>query len=274
MRTLRFVVLAAFAVSARADLSYDLRETTIAHPSLGFKTKENIVHVVIKTEMVATRQYDMVQVVESEANLITLIDYRTKTFATANLDEINRADDQGFDSIQEGVRSELIVSGQAAVWNGTPVKRDIARTAITGGEAPGELLVTSDWVEDVPGLADSRRSLEAGDHRHAQDLEAQIQIMFFQHPERFADGLKIRKNAQGRGAFQIHSLAEMRLAADAPMLQAIGPEYKNRPIMSVETELTNLSADQADGSIFLVPSGFNKVDFTGLLREQYMRRHF
>jgi hypothetical protein len=107
MKALSIILIAVFGASARAELSYGLRETTIAHPSLGFKTKENVLHVMVKSGVVATRQYDIVQVVESEGNLITLIDYRTKTFATASLDEI---DNKGFDSIQEGIGSELIVS--------------------------------------------------------------------------------------------------------------------------------------------------------------------
>jgi hypothetical protein len=274
MKTQTILVFALCAIPVRADLSYDVRETTVAHPSLGMKTKESLVHVTIKIGTVATRQNDIVQVVDTERNLITLIDYRTQTFATSNWDEAQRGDDRGFDSIQAGIRSELIQSGQVAEWNGIAVKRDLARTAIAGGEAPGELLITSDWIDDIAGFAESRRALESGDDRHVRELEAEIQSLVLTHPERFADGLKIRKNAAGRGGFQIHSLSEIRLAADAPMLKAIGPEYGSRPVMSVETEVMNLTAGEVDGGVFLVPRGFNKVEFGELLTQKYARRHY
>jgi hypothetical protein len=66
----------------------------------------------------------------------------------------------------------------------------------------------------------------------------------------------------------------MRLAADAPMLKAIGPEYRNKPIMSVETEVMNIKAGDVDSGIFLVPPGFNQVEFKALLTEKYARRHY
>jgi tRNA A-37 threonylcarbamoyl transferase component Bud32 len=176
--------------------------------------------------------------------------------------------------IKQGIRSELIQSGQASVWNGMPVKRDVARTVMTGGEAPGEILVTSDWVDDIPGFAESRRTLESGEDRHVQELEAEIQTLVFAHPERFADGLKVRKNAAGRSAFHVHSLSEMRLAADAPMLKAIDPEHKNKAIMSVETEVMNIKAVDMGPATFLVPRGFEQVEFQVLLTEKYVRRHF
>jgi hypothetical protein len=238
------------------------------------KSKESLAHVMIQGASVAIRQNDIVQVVNAKLNLITLIDYRTRTFATSNWDEAQRGDDQGFDSISQGIRSALIQSGQATLWNGVAVKRDVARTVMTGGEAPGEILVTSDWVDDVTAFAESRSALEAGDDRHAAELEAEIQTLVLAHPERFADGLKIRKSAAGHSAFQIHSLSEMRLAADAPMLKAIGPEYSGKPILSVETEVMNLKADEVDPGVFLVPPGFNEVEFKALTAEKYMRRHY
>jgi hypothetical protein len=273
MKTLPMLALALFAIPVRADLSYDVRVTTIAHPSLGMKTKESVGHVMVKGGSVAMRQDDIVQVIDGELNLITLIDYRTQTFATSNWDEAQRDEDRGYDSLQPGIRSELIQSGQASTWNGVAVKRDVVRGVVTGGEAPGEFLITSDWVEDVPGFAESRRALEVGADRHVQELEAATQTLVFEHPERFADGLKIRKNAAGHSAFQIHSLSEMRLAADAPMLKAIGPEYTSRPIMSVETEVMDIKAGEVDPGIFLVPRGFNKVEFRVLLKEKLIRRY-
>jgi hypothetical protein len=273
MKTL-LVALALFGVPVRADLSYDVRETTIAHPSLGMKTKASLAHVMIHGASVAIRQNDIVQVVNAELNLITLIDYRTQTFATSNWDEAERDDDKGFDSIPQGIRSELVQSGQASVWNGVAVKRDVARTAMTSTEATGEILVTSDWVDDISGSVESRGALESSDDRHAKELEAEIQTLAFAHPERFADALKVRKNVAGRSGFQIHSLTEMRLATDAPMLEAIGHEYRNKAIVSVETEVMNLKAGDVDPGIFLVPRGFNEVEFRVLLTEKYVRRHY
>jgi hypothetical protein len=223
MKTAAILLFALCAIPLRADLSYDVRETTVAHSSLGMKTKESLAHVTIKSGSVATRQNDIVQRVDAERNLITLIDYRTQTFPTSNWDEAQRGDGRGFDSIQAGIRSELIQSSQVAEWNGVAVKRDVARTSIKGGEAPGELLVTSDWTDDIPGFTESRRALESGDDRHVRELEAEIQSLVLTHPDRFAGGLKIQKNAAGRGGFQIHSLAEIRLAADALMLKTIVP---------------------------------------------------
>ncbi|MBZ5609491.1 MAG: hypothetical protein LAP38_14615 [Acidobacteriia bacterium] len=275
MKTLLPTLALAFcALPSRADLSYDVRETTIVHPSLGMKTKESLARVMIKGGSVAVRQNDIVEVVDSQLNLITLIDYRTQTFATSNLDEVERDDDKGFDSIPQGIRSELVQSGQAAVWNGVAVKRDVSRTVMTGSEAPGEILASSDWVDDIPAFAEQRSALEAGDKRHVQELEAELQTLIFEHPDRFADGLKVRKSAAGVSGFQIHSLTEMRLAADAPMLKAIGSESAKRPIMSVETEVMNLNAGDVDPGVFLVPRGFNKVEFRELLAQKYMRRHY
>jgi hypothetical protein len=274
MKISPILALALCAIPVRADLSFDVRETTIAHPSLGMKTKASLAHVMIQGASVAIRQNDIVQVVNAKLNQITLIDYRTRTFATSNWDEAQRGDDQGFDSISQGIRSELIQSGQATLWNGVAVKRDVARTMLTGGEAPGEILVTSDWVDDVPGFAEGRSALEAGDDRHRAELEAALQTLVFAHPDRFADGLKIRKSAAGHSTFQIHSLSEMRLAADAPMLKAIGPEYMSKPILSVETEVMNLKVDEVDPGIFLVPQGFNEVEFKVLVGEKYVRRHY
>jgi len=172
-----------------------------------------------------------------------------------------------------GIRSELIQSGQPALWNGLAVKRDVTRTVMTGGAAPGELTTTSDWV-DLAGYAGSLRALRAADDRHARELEAEIGKLAFSHGERLADGLKIRNNAAGRGGFQIHSLAEIRLAGDAPMLQAIGAQYRNRPVLSVETEVLNLRAGRVDPAIFAVPAGFSEVDFNGLLEQKvYRHRH-
>lgn len=273
MRTLAVAVLALCAAEARADLSYDVRVTVVAHPILGMKTKESLAHVMLRGASAAVRQNDIVQIVEPERNLITLIDFRTKTYATGNLDEVRRADDQGFDSIAAGIRSKLVQSGRPCTWKGVAVKRDVARTTMTGGEAPGEIVVTSDWIEDVKAFEESKAAFEEADERHARDLDAAIQTLLLTHPERFADGLKIRKNAAGRGGFQIHSLAEMRLAEDAPMLKAIGPEYRDRPILSEETEVLRLDANPVDPAVFLVPSGFDKVDFSGLLEEMVARRH-
>lgn len=257
-----------------ADISYDVRETTTAHPALGLKSKETVAHVMFQGKRMAIRQDDMVQVVDAESNLITLIDYRTKTFATSNLDEVQREDDKGFDSIQAGIRSELVQSGAPAEWKGLAVKRDVARNTLTGGDAPGEIVVTSDWLEDVPGLQDSLAAMRPADERHTQEIYAELQTLVFEHPERFGDGLKVRKSALGRNGFQVHSLSQMRLAADAPMLKAIGPEYASRPILSEETEVVNLNAEPVDPGVFLVPDGFEQVEFMELLRQKYSRRHF
>jgi hypothetical protein len=62
MKTLPILALALCAVPVRADLSYDIRETTIAHPSLGMKTKESLAHLMIQGASVAIRQNDIVQV--------------------------------------------------------------------------------------------------------------------------------------------------------------------------------------------------------------------
>jgi hypothetical protein len=59
----------------------------------------------------------------------------------------------------------LIQSGQVTEWNGVVAKRDVARTAITGGEALENLLVTSDWIDDIPSFTESRRALESGNDR-------------------------------------------------------------------------------------------------------------
>lgn len=274
MKALPLLLAAISALTARADLTYDIRETRTVHPVLGMKNKVTVIHVVMQGERVAARQNDIVTMVDAPLNLIALIDYRTETFATASLDEVKRDDDLGFDSIQSGIQSELVASGEAAIWSGFAVKRDILRTTMTGGEAPGEILITSDWVEDVPGFAQTRQAMAAGDARYVQQLEAEIQILLFRHPDRFTDGLKIRKDAKGREGFEVHRLSEFRLAPGAPMLEAVGPEYTDRPIMSEETELLNLNSNEADPGMFLVPPGFTQVDFKDLLQEDYSRRHF
>jgi len=57
-------------------------------------------------------------------------------------------------------------------------------------------------------------------------------------------------------------LTEMRLATDAPLLEAAGPESARRPILSQEIEVTNLSVEDVDPGVFMAPSGFAKVDFS------------
>lgn len=274
MRALPVLALAILTLPLRADLSYDLSETQTASPILGMKNKQNLARVMIKGGMVAFRMNDMVQVANSELNLVTLIDFRTKTFATSNIDEVQREDDKGFDSIDAGINSELVSSGQPAVWNGLAVKRDVARTQIKGGQISGEVLVTSDWTDQLPGAAESRQAFAPDDDRHAQEVQAELQSLIFAHPERFADGLKIRKDAKGHDSFQVHMLTEMRLAPDAPLLQAAGPEYANRPILSDEIEVTNLSVEDVDPGVFLVPDGFEQVEFLDLLKQKHLRRHF
>jgi hypothetical protein len=258
-----------------ADFSFDIRETTIVNPIFGMKTKENVAHVAIQGGSVAIRQNDIVQVSNGDLNQITLIDYRTRTFATSNLDELERAGDHGFDSIQQNSKSELVISAQPSVWNGIAVKRDVARMVLTGGEAPGEVRVTSDWIESDPaGFAESRHALESAEEHHQQDIQTELHTLVFEHPGAFADALSIRKNAKGANSFQVHSLEEMRLAADAPILQTIAPEYRDRPVMSRETEVIGLNAGNVDPGAFLVPSGFTKVEFSDLLREKYVREHY
>jgi hypothetical protein len=44
--------------------------------------------------------------------------------------------------------------------------------------------------------------------------------------------------------------------------------------MSVETEVMNLTAGDVDAGVFLVPSGFNKVEFSELIAQKYARRHY
>jgi hypothetical protein len=165
-------------------------------------------------------------------------------------------------------------SGQPAVWNGVAVRRDVTRTVVTGGEAPGEITVTSDWIESVAGYARNMHPFEIADLRHTRELEAAVEALSFTNADRFADRLQIRKGVAGRRGFQVHSLAELRMAADAPMLQAIGPEYRNKPVMSMETEVMNLSTNPVNPRIFIVPDGFHEVDFNGLLEQKVFRgRH-
>jgi hypothetical protein len=276
MNILRILAFAVCAIGARADLSYDIQETIVGHPALGIKTKESIQHVTMKGGVVAIRRNDMLEVIDTERNLLTLIDYRSRSFATANWDEVQRADDQGFDSLPGGIHTELTQSGQPALWNGAAVKRDVLRGAISGGDAPGEFLVTSDWVDDVAGFAESQGPLETADRRHWQEVEAEVETLAFAHPERFAELLKVRKEADGRSphlCFEVHSLKELRLAPDAPLLKTVGPEYQKRPLLSIETEVMNLSADPVDPGAWLVPDGFEQVEFQVLLTQKVLRHY-
>jgi hypothetical protein len=276
MNIVRILALAVCAFAAQADLSYDIRETIVAHPALGMKTKESIQHVSMKGGVIAIRRNDMLEIIDTERNLITLIDYRSRTFATSNWYEVQRSDEQAFDALPLGIHTELVQSGQPAVWNGAAVKRDVLRGAISGGEAPGEILVTSDWVDDVAGFTESRSALEDADQRHLLEIEAEIETSVFTHPERFEDLLKARKDASGGVShlyFQIHLLKELRLAPDAPLLKSVGPEYRRKPVLSIEIEVMNLSADPVDAGAWLVPDDFQPAEFQVLLAQKVLRQY-
>jgi hypothetical protein len=283
MRTSIACGLLLWAGTAQAELSFDLRETITGHPSMVLKPTETTAHIYIQGGKIARRQNDIVQITDTEINLVTLVDYRDRKFATSSLDEVRRNREKDIDQLSPGFRStgesvssklkagEPVPSGQPAQWDGQAATRDVIRIEIMGEPGPAEWLLTIDSADNLPGWEASRRPLEATEARYDQELDAEINTLVFMNPDRFKDILKIRKTRNQRAAIPIHSVAEFRLKPGAPLLETIGPDLAGQPLITKELEVLDLKSSGVDFNIFLVPPGFEQAEFGDLLIQQDLR---
>jgi hypothetical protein len=273
-------VVAAFAVlvcasPARAEFSFYLRETITGHPSLVLKSTETTSRIFVKGGKIAKLENQIAQIVDNEDGVLTLIDYRDKKFATSNLAQAQRDRDLHFDQqFPQDVRIELISSGQAAQWDGRETKRDIFRIKINSDPGPGEWIYTVDSsAAPPPDFEQTSRAAASTEDRYDQELDAEIQTLVFINIDRFKDIQKARKGESQKGALVIHSIAELRLKKGAPLLETIGQEFANQPLMTKEMEVVDFSLSPVDFNIFLVPPGFEQVELHELLVQQDIRAH-
>jgi len=260
---------------AEAEFAFDLRQTISGHPSMVQKTTEITSHVFISGGKIAKVQNQIAQIVDHDSNLLTLVDYRDKKFATSNLNDALRNRDLEIDG-QSGpdYRVELIHSGQAAQWDGRPVKRAVFRVQITSDPGPGEWLYTVDSSVAPPSdFEQTRRAIASTDDRYDQELDAEIQTLVFMNIDRFKGVQKARKGDSEKGSLVIHSIAELRLKKGAPLLDTIGQGLVGEPLIRMEMEVTDFSLSPVDFSIFLVPPGFEQVDIRELFAQQDRRAY-
>jgi hypothetical protein len=273
MRILSALALLLCAGHARAEFAFDLRETISGHPSMVRKTTEITSHMFISGGKIAKLQNQIVQIIDHDSSLLTLVDYRDKKFSTLNLTEGTRDRDLRFDQkFGQDIRTELVQSGQSAEWDGRPVKRTVFRIQINSDPGPGEWLYTVDAsTEPPPDFEPTSRAISNTEDRYDQDLDAEIQALVFINIDRFKDLQKARKGDTGRSALVIHSVAQFRLKKGAPLLETIGQELAGQPLITEEMEVLDFKLEPIDFSIFLVPPGFEQVDMHELFVQQDIR---
>jgi hypothetical protein len=273
MRMLSAFVLVMCASHARAEFVFDLRETVTGHPSLVLKSTETNSRIFIRGGKIAKLQNQIVQIVDDENNLLSLVDYRDKKFATSTLSEAQRRRDLWFDQRFPGdIRIEAIASQQPAEWDGRATKRDVYRIKINNAPGPGEWLYTVDWsTGPPPDFEQTSRAIAATDERYDQELDAEIQTLVFMNRDRFKDLQKVRKGQSKKAGLVIHSVAELRLKKGAPLLDTIGQELADQPLITKELEVVNFNVSPVDFNIFFVPSGFEQVEMNELLAQQDIR---
>jgi hypothetical protein len=76
-----------------------------------------------------------------------------------------------------------------------------------------------------------------------------------------------------KSSLVIHTLAEFRLKKGAPLLDSIGQDLMDKPLITKEMEVTDFSLSPVDQSIFLVPPGFEQVDMHELYVRQDLREN-
>lgn len=275
MRILSVFALLLSASHARAEFAFDLRETISGHPSLVLKTTEMTSHVLISGGKIAKLQNQIVQIVDYENSLLTLIDYRDKKFATSNLGEVQRNRDLDFDRLfPQDVRTEVMETGKAGEWDGRSIKRDVYRIKINTDPGPGEWIYTVDSsAAPPPDFEQTRKAVASTDDRYSQELDAEIQTLTFMNIDRFKDIQKARNDVRDRNSLLIHSLAEFRLKKGAPLLDTIGPEFADQPLITMEMEVVDFRLAADDFGILFVPPGFKQVDIHELLVQQDIRFH-
>jgi len=274
MRILPVLALALYAGHARAEFAFDLRETVTGHPYFVLKSTEVTSRIFIHGGKIAKLQNQIMQIVDDENSLLTLVDYRDKKFATSTLGEIQRQRDLRFDQKFPGnVRIEAVTSGQRAQWEGRAIMRDVYRVKINDDPGPAEWLYSVDWsTGPPPDFEQTGRAIAANDDRYDQDLDAEIQTLVFMNNDRFKDLQKVRKAQGKKSGLVLHSVAELRLRKGAPTLDTIGQEFADRPVMTMELEIVDFSlSGNVDFRVFLVPPEFEKVDMQELLEQQDYR---
>jgi hypothetical protein len=273
MRILSALGLLLCVGHARGEFAFDLRETISGHPSMVQKTTEITSHMFISGGKIAKLQNQIVQIIDHDSSLLTLVDYRDKKFATLNLTEATRDHDLRFDQkFGQDIRTELVQSAQPAEWDGRPVKRTVFRIQINSDPGPGEWLYTMDSsTEPPPDFEQTSRAIANSEDRYDQDLDAEIQALVFINIDRFKDLQKSRKRDTEKSGLLIHSLAEFRLKKGAPLLEPIGQELAGQPLITEEMEVVDFKVAPVDFSIFLVPPGFEQVDMHDLYVQQDMR---
>jgi hypothetical protein len=275
MRIVATFSLLLCASQARGEFAFDLRETVSGHPSLVLKTTEITSHMFISGGKIAKLENQIVQIMDHDSSLLTLVDYRDKKFATLNLTEATRDRDLGFDQqFGQDIRIELVQAGQTTEWDGRPVKRDVFRIQINSAPGPGEWLYTVDSsTAPPPDFEQTSRAIASTDDRYDQDLDAEIQTLVFMNIDRFKDLQKARKGDHEKSSLVIHTIAEFRLKKGAPLLDSIGPELAGKPLITREMEVTDFSLSSVDQSVFLVPPGFERVDMHELYVQQDLREN-
>ena len=250
VRNALFVMIGACHL--KAEFAFDLRETISGHPSMVLKTTESTSHVFVSGGKIAKLQNQIVQIVDHENSLLTLIDYHDKTFATANLAAAQRDRDVLFDKqFPQDIRSDLVSAGLPAEYEGRKVTRDIFRININSEPGPGEWLYTVDSsTAPPPDFEPLARSAELTEAHYDQELDAEIQTLAFIHIDRFKDILKARRAQNQRPALLIHSVAEFRLKKGAPLLETIGQELVDQTLIVMEMEVVDFNFSAIDFSIF------------------------
>jgi hypothetical protein len=281
MRILSTLVLLLCACRVQAEIRFELRETISGHPSMVRKTTETTSHMYIRGGKIAKLQNQIVQIVDNENSLLTLIDFRDKKFATSTLGEAERNRDQMFDqNFPQDIRMELISSGEKAEWDGQATKRDVFRIQIDSEFGQGECIYTVDSIAaPPPEFEPTGKAMDATERNYDQELEAEIQTLFFIHTDRFKDIQKARKGESQKSSLLIHSVAEFRLKKGAPLLDAIGQELADQTLMTHEMEVVNFRSSPAEYvlgdpggmDVFLVPPGFDQVEMHELLVQQDIR---
>jgi len=273
MKPLTALALLSCAASARAEFAFDLRETISGHPSLVLKTVETTSHMVILGGKIAKIQNQIVQIVDNENNLLTLIDYRDKKFATSSLAEAQRNRDLQFDQqFPQDIRIELVKSGQPAEWDGRSVKRDVFLVKINSEPGPGEWLYTVDSsTAPPPDFSQTSSAMASTEEHYDQELDAEIQTLGFMNMDRFKDIQKARKEESPKNTLVLHTLAEFRLKKGAALLETIGQQFADRPVITKEIEVVDFRLAADDTNVFAIPPEFEQVDMHELLVQQDIR---